>query len=90
MWALGLLLRARAALGTPGGRMAGVVILAAVAFFTYSAVLWNKGHQAATEGVEDQNEKAGTAADAAEIDLLRCLEPGGVFDFATGQCRGSE
>ena len=86
--AFGLIASLRGAMSTRRGRLVALIILAVASLGTYTAFIWNGGRNAVIEEVEKQNDKAGDAADAAELDFLRCADLGGVFQFDTGECRG--
>ncbi|WP_224825778.1 hypothetical protein [Cognatishimia sp. MH4019] len=62
--------------------------LAAVAIFAIAVSIYGLGRESAQVDVMKQNQEAGDAADQASSIFERCIDAGGVFDFATGQCRG--
>lgn len=61
------------------------VVFAALVAFTMTFEL---GRDAANSKINQQNQEAGDEADRASSVFERCIDGGGVFDFATGQCRG--
>lgn len=66
--------------------MAGVAAALVLALgFAY----W-QGRDDQADKINEENREAVTDADQAEIALRRCLDRGGVYDFATGNCAGPE
>ena len=78
MHAWGRVMRARAML----------IGLAAVAILAIVVSIYGLGRESAELDVMEQNQEAGDAADQANSVFERCMDAGGVFDFATGKCRG--
>ncbi|KMW60776.1 hypothetical protein AIOL_000941 [Candidatus Rhodobacter oscarellae] len=62
--------------------------LAVMVIFAIAASIYGLGRESAQVDVMEQNQEAGDAADQASSVFERCIDGGGVFDFATGQCRG--
>lgn len=67
-----------------GIALAAVLIVAAMAYLIY-----DKGRQDVTDEVERTNIEAGEAANGAAMSWRSCRDAGGVFDFASGDCRRS-
>jgi len=67
-----------------GFAVAAVLTVVAVAYLIY-----DKGRQDVTDEVERINIEAGEAANGAVISWRSCRDAGGVFDFASGDCRRS-
>ncbi|WP_158525035.1 hypothetical protein [Phaeobacter inhibens] len=62
--------------------------LAAMAIFAVAASIYGLGRESVEAEINQLNQEAGDAADQASSVFERCIDGGGVFDFATGQCRG--
>jgi hypothetical protein len=64
--------------------LAGAVAVLALAITTIHRL----GRESVEAEINQQNQEAGDAADQASSVFERCIDGGGVFDFATGECRG--
>lgn len=65
-----------------------LALLALLAALTAGAVwFWRQGGQSVLISIERKNNASGDKSDQARSDYDRCIDGGGVFDFATGQCR---
>lgn len=63
-------------------------LLALLAALTAGAGwFYRQGGQAVVISIERQNNASGDKSDQARADYDRCVDGGGVFDFAAGQCR---
>lgn len=62
------------------GVIAVLLALAAINHFTQI------GYQDALDDVQEQNQRAQTAADEAAARVERCFDRGGVYDQSTGEC----
>ncbi|WP_299800476.1 hypothetical protein [uncultured Ruegeria sp.] len=62
--------------------------LVAMAILAIATSIYGLGRESAQVDVIEQNQEAGDAADQASSVFERCIDAGGVFDFAAGQCRG--
>jgi type II secretory pathway pseudopilin PulG len=65
-----------------------LIALAVVAISAVAASIYGLGRESAEAEINQLNQEAGDAADQASSVFERCIDDGGVFDFATGQCRG--
>lgn len=62
-------------------------VLAVAVFGAAIASVYALGRKSAEADITIENEEAGNAADRASSVFERCIDAGGVFDFATGECR---
>ena len=67
----------------------GIVLAAVLAVAGAAYLLYDAGRQDVTDEVERSNIEAGEAANDAAMSWRRCRDAGGVFDFASGECRRS-
>ena len=63
------------------------VAIAGALIWLYAEIR-DQGADAVRTSIERQNNDARNAADDARSAYDRCLDAGGVFDFASGKCRG--
>lgn len=63
----------------------GAAILTGLLYL--AAQIYAQGENAALQDTNLQNQEAGDAADHHSSLFQRCIDGGGVYDFATGQCR---
>jgi hypothetical protein len=66
--------------------LGGVLMLAAVAWVAFQ--IREDGAQSVKQAIERQNNEAASQADTGRSDFDRCLDGGGLWDFAAGKCRG--
>lgn len=59
-----------------------VVLTIAVA-----ASIYGLGRESTKAEITNQNQEAQNEADRASSNFSRCMDDGGVFNFATGQCQ---
>lgn len=52
-------------------------------------LLYSRGEDNAFDQIEEENDKAGSAAIDSALDWRSCIDAGGVYDFGSGQCSGS-
>ena len=67
------------------GLAAVVVIALAVGI---AATIFRLGSESAVADINETNREAQDEADQASSVFERCIDGGGLFDFATGKCRG--
>ena len=67
----------------------GIVLAAVLAVAGAAYLLYDAGRQDVTDEIERSNIEAGEAANDAAMSWRRCRDAGGVFDFASGECRRS-
>ena len=67
------------------GLAAIVVIALAVGI---AATIFHLGSESAVADIHETNREAQDEADQASSVFERCIDGGGLFDFATGKCRG--
>lgn len=63
-------------------------LLAALALLALLTFAYTKGRDDHATETQKQDQEAQDAADNASSVFGRCMDDGGVFDFATGKCRG--
>lgn len=63
-----------------------LVLALLLALGAAAAWLFRQGGQSVIHTIERQNHDAAATADKARFDYDRCIDGGGMFDFATGQC----
>ena len=68
---------------------AGIALATVLAVASAAYLLYDAGRQDATDEVERSNIEAGEAANGAAMSWRRCRDAGGLFDFASGECRRS-
>ena len=68
---------------------AGIALAAVLTVVGAAYLLYDAGRQDVTDEVERGNIEAGEAANDAAMSWRRCRDAGGVFDFASGECRRS-
>lgn len=68
---------------------AGVAAVAVLAIAAVLYIVYDKGRDDVTDEVRRINTEAGEAATDAVSAWRRCIDSNGVYDFASGDCRGS-
>lgn len=73
----------------PRAQLLGVVAIAVVALaIGIAATIFRFGGESAVADINETNREAQDEADQASSVFERCIDGGGLFDFATGKCRG--
>jgi len=67
--------------------LAGLVLLAIIIVGGITAI-FTLGRESAQAEIHETNREAQDEADNASSVFERCIDGGGLFDFATGKCRG--
>jgi hypothetical protein len=79
---------ARAGL-VPRAQLIGIGLVAVIALIAaISATIFQLGSDSAVADINETNREAQDEADQASSVFERCIDGGGLFDFATGECRG--
>ena len=67
-----------------------VIALAVLLVLTGLAVwIYQQGGETVRTSIERLNNASGDKSDQARAGYDRCVDGGGMYDFATGQCRGA-